>query len=381
MDPRTGNRCLLCNSTEGSFFFLKPAIPIFLGVYPTSFSKPEKFPVALWQCIRCGFVQQEISDSLIRFLQKIYSQDSFISTPPGISSWGNYRAKVISDYLERFLESPGSILEIGCQSGFLLSELQKKFSCRAVGIEPGSVQSVPENITFINDFFPSESLGDAKFDVIICQAVIEHVFDPLAFLKSIKKHLNPSGIVLIQVPDCTGHFAGGDIGLFSHEHISYFTTTSLEYAVRLAGFSSIEITNKIPGGHLLGIVTHGDDGNQVPGFDTSPALYWECFDAKIEQIRGYFSNDAQVGLYGVCAGAHNFIQVTSMGGNVILYDSDEFKHGKFLTDVPVPIHNYTELDKDPTDTVLIIPYLSQNEIFSFLSLKRIAGKQLVRIYL
>lgn len=380
MNNQTGNKCLLCNSTEGYRFFFKPDIPIFLGVYPTAFSKPERFPATLWQCSHCGFVQQEISDCLIEFMQKIYSQDSFISTPPGVSSWGNFRARVISDYLERFLDSPGSIIEIGCHNGFLLSELQKKYSCRAVGIEPGAVQNVPKNITFINDFFPSKSLGDEKFDVIICQAVLEHVFDPLAFLKTIKKHLNPSGIVFIQVPDNTGHFTGGDIGLFGHEHISYFTTMSLDYAVRLTGFSPIEITNKIPGGHLLGVITHGEDDYQVPVFDHSAVLYQERFDMKIEQIKDYFSEDVIVGLYGACAGAHNFIQVASMGGKVILYDSDEFKKGKFLPDVPVPIRNFTDLENDPTDTVIIIPYLSQDEIFSFLSSKKLAGKRLIKIY-
>ena len=374
-------RCLLCNSKDGQRIFFKPDISIFLGVYSRPSSKPEKFPASLWQCSHCGFVQQEISDKLISFLNKVYSEDSFISTPPGTSSWGNSRAQVLSEYMEQYLGWPCSILEIGCQSGYLLSQLQRKYSCRSVGIEPGNVPPGPDNITFINDFFPSEKLGDEKFDVIIAQAVLEHVFTPLDILKSIKKHLNPSGIVIVQVPDCTGHFETGDLGLFGHEHISYFTTATLEFAIRLAGFSPINITNRIPGGHLLGIFTHGENNCQVPEFDTGPSQYSRCFDMKIEYLMQFFTKGMPVGLYGTCIGAHNFIQIKpEISDKVILYDSDEFKHGKYLADVSRSIHNYSDLTNDPVSTVLIMPYTYQNEIFSFLKSNTISGKEFIKIY-
>ena len=195
-------KCLICGSKEGAVIFNVPNLPVFLGVYNSITLNEKKYTAILRYCNKCGFVQQQCSTKLNKFLNDVYSLDGFISTPPGYSSWGDTRAQDIIKFIDENIESPRSILEIGCHSGYLLSNLQKRYGCKALGVEPGDIKNPPENIMIIRDFFPTEKLANEKFDLIVCQAVLEHVFDPLNFLRSIRKHLTDKGILLIGKAQC-----------------------------------------------------------------------------------------------------------------------------------------------------------------------------------
>ena len=51
--------------------------------------------------------------------------------------WGQTRAKEFFNYIN-FLFPPKSVLEVGCQNGYLLYELSKRGAKYLIGIEPSS---------------------------------------------------------------------------------------------------------------------------------------------------------------------------------------------------------------------------------------------------
>ncbi len=382
-------KCLICDSTEGTIIFRIPNLPAFLGVYESITLSGVKYPIIIRYCNKCGFVQQKYSTDLNKFLTNVYSLDGFISTPPGHSSWGDACANVIIRFIDEKIESPQSILEIGCHSGYLLSNLQKKYMCTAWGVEPGAVKNPPENIRIIHDFFPTKKLGNKKFDLIICKAVLEHVFDPLNFLKSIKKHLTDKGILFISVPDCTKNFSDGNIGLVLHEHISYFTIDTLRFILNMAGLECISIDRgsqlatatlgKIDRGSLLATATLGNPDVFNIELDKSPKNYEKKINDKIKFFLKEVDNEKKIGLYGACALTHNLLHITDMFKKVILYDGDEYKHGKYILGVPNPIHKWDQIDSDPISKVIIMPYAFQEEIYNFLVSKNIK-KDIIRLY-
>ena len=68
--------------------------------------------------------------------------------------------------------------------------------------------------------------------------VIEHVFDPVGFLKNASRTLRPGGILLVVTPDIDRFFARL-FQLKPREHLVYFNGKSMAIALRRAGFKPV----------------------------------------------------------------------------------------------------------------------------------------------
>lgn len=372
-------KCLLCESTEGSIIFNIPNLSVFLGVHESKTHSEKKVHATLRYCNKCGFVQQQYSQELAKFLCDIYQSNGFITTPPGYSSWGNARAQSLIKFIDENLERPQSILEIGCHAGYLLSNLQKKYKCKAVGIEPANIKNTPKNVAIIQDFFPTSKLSNKKFDLVLCQTVLEHILTPKNFLKSISKHIADNGILLISVPNCTKTFSEGDIGLFLHEHISYFTKHTLRRMLNLIGFNCVTIDASKAELRVVAKLEKIDETSHLYDTDIAPLQYEKKVGEKINFFKEIIINEEKTGLYGACGLTHNLLQITKLFEKVILYDGDEYKYGKYLLDVPTPIHKWNQILSDPISKVIIMPYAFQEEIYNFLISKGL-NKKIIKLY-
>lgn len=132
-----------------------------------------------------------------------------------------------SNYLQHIQElekKNPSILEIGCNKGYLLNAMYKFCynNLHGVDLSDNDIEKakviVGEAKLFRMD--ANEYLKDnkEKFDVIILKAVLEHVEkrNVLTLLANVRSSLNDSGIVIIDVPNMDWLFA-------SHERYMDFT--------------------------------------------------------------------------------------------------------------------------------------------------------------
>jgi 2-polyprenyl-3-methyl-5-hydroxy-6-metoxy-1,4-benzoquinol methylase len=109
------------------------------------------------------------------------------------------KLKLISKYVSR-----GTILDYGCGTGMFLNVCESA-GWSAYGSEPDSEAAViAKNLGLI--VFPSKeainnALLDLKFDVITLWHVLEHVTDLEETLSFFKNRLNPSGVLVIAVPN------------------------------------------------------------------------------------------------------------------------------------------------------------------------------------
>ena len=91
----------------------------------------------------------------------------------------------------------GQVLDVGCGQ----KPYQALFPCdQYVGLELDSTENrVNKQADYFYDgkVFPFE---DASFDAIICNQVLEHVFEPSLFLREISRCLRPGGKLLLSVP-------------------------------------------------------------------------------------------------------------------------------------------------------------------------------------
>jgi 2-polyprenyl-3-methyl-5-hydroxy-6-metoxy-1,4-benzoquinol methylase len=150
------------------------------------------------------------------------------------------------------------VLEAGCASGHVSERLSKQ-GCSVVGIEidGGIVEPAMEwlervVIGNIEDDALWDELEGEYFDVILFGDVLEHLKDPLKTLREAKKHLAPSGTIVISAPNIAhadvkialinGDFPYRQDGLLDRTHIHFFTKESLLELVRGAGMAVVEIS-------------------------------------------------------------------------------------------------------------------------------------------
>ena len=96
-------------------------------------------------------------------------------------------------FLNSFVSADGNILEIGDQGKY--ADSIKLFKITTLDIDPDSQSDICADITKTNDFIPS-----ASFEAIICSEVLEHVVDPFAAVRELKRILKKGGVALFTTP-------------------------------------------------------------------------------------------------------------------------------------------------------------------------------------
>ena len=67
-----------------------------------------------------------------------------------------------------------------------------------------------------------------KADVLIARHILEHSYNTVNFIKSLKNLINYDGYLIFEVPDCKDSFISSDYTSIWEEHILYFTEESLK---------------------------------------------------------------------------------------------------------------------------------------------------------
>ncbi len=139
-------------------------------------------------------------------------------------------------------------LDFGCGNGGLVRHCRRAAGCDAVGFEEGWIRdkAAGYGIPFL-DAGQLEA-AEGTFDVVTAIEVLEHVPDPVAVLKQIRRLLKPGGLFFAT----TGNARPFRDRLLSWRyvrpeiHISFFEPETLARALELAGFRP-EFPGFLPG--------------------------------------------------------------------------------------------------------------------------------------
>ena len=190
------NQCKICNSTKLQSL-LKKTINI---------AKIGNVIFSIVICKSCGFIfqnpsppQKKIND----FYKNNYTYSSRIKKKFRVSKKIILGVKDQVETSREFINQNSKILQIGSSQGYTLSQF-KKISKNTLGIEPSFYSSKFANsmkIKTINNFFENVYKKiQTKFDFVILTHVLEHIKDPVNFLKKIKEIMKTDGKLLIEVP-------------------------------------------------------------------------------------------------------------------------------------------------------------------------------------
>ena len=139
----------------------------------------------------------------------------------------------------------GNILDVGCGPGFFLSGLTSTWNKFGIDISKKATEVCKKYANVETGELPNIAYEKNYFDVVTMIHVIEHLFNPLAYIEKIKKILKKDGLFVLETPDfdspCARRFGSNFRMLNDPGHISLFTTLSLVQMLEDYGFEILSI--------------------------------------------------------------------------------------------------------------------------------------------
>ena len=186
-------------------------------------------------CSICTFTFNAAFDDKVMQYDTTY--DNSIDASPAYQA---YRAERISDVM-RATNQNARILEIGCGKGSFIRQLVGTHpSTRGIGVDmtyDGELSAFDGRLTFERRYFDASD-SCSQTDVAICRHVIEHIADPVAFLREIRGGLagSPDALVIFETPSLEWIVENEAFWDITYEHCNYFTRRALERCFAAAGF-------------------------------------------------------------------------------------------------------------------------------------------------
>lgn len=158
------------------------------------------------------------------------------------SFWFIVRNKIICQTIMDFLPKSAKIIEIGCGTGHVASEIKKN------GFTIDGADLFLEALVFCQKrnagrhFFQlniEEKIFVEEYDAVCAFDVIEHIDDDYLALTNMKNMLKEGGLIFITVPACHSLWSTGDVFM---EHKRRYEYTELVERVQKAGFDVCRIT-------------------------------------------------------------------------------------------------------------------------------------------
>ncbi len=144
-------------------------------------------------------------------------------------------------------KNSGKILDIGSAFGYFMDKaVERGFD--AYGVELSNFSSAIAKKRFgskvFNGKLENARFPDGYFDIITMFDLIEHIPEPVEFMKEVKRIIKPGGFIAITTPDTSSpSFKLLGYGQWFHwkfEHLSYFNKKSIKELSKQTGFSLVE---------------------------------------------------------------------------------------------------------------------------------------------
>jgi SAM-dependent methyltransferase len=155
---------------------------------------------------------------------------------------------VIADILAHVRKPVGArYIEIGCGFGFGLDIARRAFGWHGRGMDPAALSKVGSRLLEVDIaavYFEPETVSDGSCDIVMATEVLEHLPDPINFLREIRRGLTPGGVAVLTTPNVAAVRPAIakpvlQATLTVGRHLVLQSSASLDGALRRAGFANV----------------------------------------------------------------------------------------------------------------------------------------------
>jgi 2-polyprenyl-3-methyl-5-hydroxy-6-metoxy-1,4-benzoquinol methylase len=340
-------RCMITGASDVDVFFGEYAVPVMCNVLWPSQQTAREAPSGE---IHLGFSPSSGHIFNTAFKPDLLEYDQRYENSLHFSPrFQRYVESLAAGLIERYQLRGKTIIDVGCGKGDFLKLICRMADARGVGFdrsyEPTPEDAANPQVTFIQSFFDEVHDDHYQADFICCRHVLEHVSNPVDFLRDIRRALQQrrGAVVFFEVPNAL--YTLRDMGIWDiiYEHVSYFTPNSLVQAFTAAGFDVLRLSETY-GGQFLTIEARataeipGQAGGNLPGDDELARLvrdfasaYWRKFNmwhARLEQLA---AAGKRVVVWGSGSKGVTFLNVLNTQNQIAyVVDINPHNQGKFV---------------------------------------------------
>lgn len=173
-----------------------------------------------------------------------------------------HAALAVSEMLTYARSEPGRAYEVGCGEGFIMHGLRERgWQVRGVDATLDGIQMHNPDLVDVVDvgdvFDHIDSMVDAgeRFELVVCNHVLEHVIDPVNLAAKLGRLLTDDGICRVVVPNdgsvlqrevVRRGLAAEQYWVHYPDHLSYFTNHTLTRLLTSQGWHIVDLLSTFP---------------------------------------------------------------------------------------------------------------------------------------
>jgi len=227
--------CLACGSEKVLPFLSLPDVPVFCNVLhdtEKAACDAARGDLDLGICEECGHVFNLAFDPALVEYEEGY-ENSLHHSP----RFQAYAEDLAADLRARHDLSGARVVEIAAGQGDFLTLVCADEGSEGIGYDP-SFRGEPAgpNLTILPEYFGASPVT-GPMDMICCRHALEHIEDPIGFMKMVKATV-PEGtdpVIFFEVPNALWSLRDGGVWDFIYEHVSYFNGRSMTACFEKAG--------------------------------------------------------------------------------------------------------------------------------------------------
>jgi len=374
--------CGVCSGRNLQTFWEAHDLPVHCNVLCHTAEEALAVPrgdMRLAYCPNCGMIQNVLVDPP-RMRYAAGYENSLHFSP----RFQRYAETLAADLVERYRLEGKTILEIACGRGDFLRMLCRRSGGAGIGFDPScppeDIRSAEtDGVRIVPDFY-DERCPDGSADLICCRHALEHMADPMSFLRMVRRRIDRrEALVFFEVPNALYTLCRMGIWDLIYEHCNYFVPASLRHGFAAAGFDVLRIRETFGGQFLTIEARAGEPANAISdpqdpvleSLGQDAAVFGSQYRTKVAEWQSRLSGLRRKGrscaVWGSGSKGVTFLNILRETHVIrCVVDINPRKHGMYVPGTGHPIVGPEAVTECRPDQVVVVNSLYLSEVRSIL---------------